>query len=85
LTDGFLLNGGTAVDVFRLSVTTWAKGWTVELANALVAIEPGDRAPVPIGFVRSPGAASSATVTITAVSESDPSKTSTATTTLTAR
>lgn len=85
LTDVSLLNGGTAVDVFRLSVATQEKGWTVELANALVALAPGNRAPVPIRFVRSPGAAPSATIAITAVSESDQSKTSTVTTTLTAR
>lgn len=72
-------NLGTAVDVFRLSLDGEAGGWTVTLANALVAVEPGRQVTAPIRFARTAGASGPAKVTVTAVSESDPTKKATAT------
>ena len=72
-------NLGTAVDVFRLSLDAEAGGWTVTLANALVAVEPGQQATAPIRFARTAGAPGPATVTVAAVSESHPTRKATAT------
>ena len=53
-------------------------GWSVELPNALAAVEFGKSATIPVHVTRAHGAAGTATVTLTAKSESDPAKSATA-------
>ena len=65
-------------DIYRLSASTVAQGWTVELGNALAAIRFGSVQAVSVNVTRAAGGAASGTVILTAVSESDPSKTSSA-------
>jgi M6 family metalloprotease-like protein len=60
-------------DVYRLSVTVEGEGWSAHLRNALVAIEAGQSAIVPVHVTRPPGT-KPGRVVVTAVSESDPSK-----------
>jgi M6 family metalloprotease-like protein len=60
-------------DVYRLSVALEGEGWTAHLRSALVAIEAGKSAIVPVHVNRAPGA-KPGRIVVTAVSESDPSK-----------
>jgi M6 family metalloprotease-like protein len=66
-------------DIYRLSATVEGKGWTVQLQNALAAVESGASRPVTVYISAGEGSILSATVTLRATSESDPSKTATAT------
>jgi M6 family metalloprotease-like protein len=61
-------NAGSAVDVVRLTAVADGQGWQATLANALVALGPGEAADVPVHIVRGPGAG---TVTFTGTSESN--------------
>jgi hypothetical protein len=63
-------NAGSGVDVFRLSVSTEGPGAPAQLANSLLALQPGQSADVPIYTTRSP-----AKITFVASSESDRTKT----------
>jgi hypothetical protein len=60
-------------DVYRLSVAVEGEGWTAPLRNALVAIETGNSAALPVDVTRTPGA-KPGRIVVTAVSESDPSQ-----------
>lgn len=60
-------------DVYRLSVAAEGAGWSAHLRNALVAIEAGKSASIPVHVARTSGA-KPGRVVMTAVSESDPSK-----------
>jgi M6 family metalloprotease-like protein len=66
-------------DIYRLSATVEGKGWTVQLQNALAAVESGASRPVTVHVSAGEGSVPSATVTLRAVSESDPTKSATAT------
>jgi hypothetical protein len=68
-------------DVYRLSVEVDGEGWSAHLRNALVAIEAGKSAGVPVYVARASGA-KPGRVVVTAVSESDPSKQAGAATTV---
>jgi hypothetical protein len=72
-------------DVYRLSVSVAAKGWTAQLLNGLAAVEAGGSRTVPVYVSRESGASPTAEVTLRAVSESDPSKVAEATVKLTSR
>jgi hypothetical protein len=65
-------------DVYRLSASVEGKGWTVQLLNALAAVESGASRQVTIYVSNQAGSAASAKVTLKAVSESDPTKSATA-------
>ena len=65
-------------DIYRLSVSTNAQGWSAQLGNALAAIRFGSTQAVSVNVSRESGAAGSGTVTLKAVSESDPTRTSSA-------
>jgi M6 family metalloprotease-like protein len=65
-------NTGSAADVFRLTASTTDAGWSVQLANALAAIQPGQTAVVPIHIAWERNARLSANVGVTVTSESDP-------------
>jgi len=73
--------GGPAVlpehssyDIYRLSVSVDAPGWTAALDNELAAVRFGAARPVAVRVQRAPGAPRTATVILTARSESDPGK-----------
>ena len=70
-------NTGNAVDVFRLSASSEDSGWSAKLANALLALQPGQFADVPVYVTRGPG---NGRVIVRVTSESDPKQTRTATT-----
>ncbi|MCX6560685.1 MAG: peptidase M6 [Candidatus Aminicenantes bacterium] len=61
-------------DLYRLSASVEGEGWTVELLNALAAVDFGASKRLTAGVAAGEGAAKTATVTIRAVSESDPTK-----------
>lgn len=65
-------------DVYRLSASVEGKGWTVQLLNALAAVEFGASRQVAVYVSNQAGSAASARVTLKAVSESDPAKSATA-------
>jgi M6 family metalloprotease-like protein len=67
-----------AADVYRLSATVNAPGWTARLLNGLAAVKAGGSQPVTVYVTRGDGASKSATITLKAASESDPSKIATA-------
>lgn len=60
-------------DVYRLSAAAEGAGWSAHLRNALVAVEAGKSATIPVHVAR-PSGAKPGRVVVTAVSESDPSK-----------
>ncbi len=66
-------------DVYRLSATVEGKGWTVQLINALAAVEFGGSRQVTVYVSSEAGSSPSARVTLKAVSESDPARSATAT------
>lgn len=68
-------------DIYRLSVAVEGDGLAAHLRNALVALEPGTSAAVPLRVSRTRSGAQGR-VTLTAVSESDPSKHAAFTTTI---
>jgi len=68
-------------DVYRVSAVVEGSGWTAQLPNALVAIEAGKSATVPVHVTRSSGARTGR-LTVTVASESDPAKKSAVSTTL---
>jgi len=59
-------------DLYRLSASLQAEGWSARLLNALVALEPGTSTTVTVYVTPGSGASDSATLTLTAASESDP-------------
>ncbi|OFW07082.1 MAG: hypothetical protein A3H96_13765 [Acidobacteria bacterium RIFCSPLOWO2_02_FULL_67_36] len=63
-----------ASDIYRVSVSLEGSGWEAGVQNALVAIQAGASARVPVFVRRASGRAASARVTVTVVSESDPAK-----------
>jgi M6 family metalloprotease-like protein len=65
-------------DVFRLAAAIEGRGWSVDLPNALAAIEAGGSRPVTLYVARDSQASRSATLTLRAASECDPSRTATA-------
>jgi M6 family metalloprotease-like protein len=71
-------------DVYRVALAIDGAGWAADLANALVALRPGETAKVPV-HVRRTGAAATGRVTVIVTSESDPSKTASTATTVTAQ
>jgi M6 family metalloprotease-like protein len=60
-------------DVYRLSVAAEGAGWSAYLQNALVAVETGKSATIPVHVARAPGA-KPGRVVVTAASESDSTK-----------
>ncbi|KAI0409283.1 M6 metalloprotease [Xylaria palmicola] len=66
-------------DVYRLRASVDAKGWRVELPNALAAAEYGKATTVSVAVGAARSARGSAVVTLTATSESDPKVSATAT------
>lgn len=60
-------------DVYRLSVSVEGAGWSAYLRNALVAVEAGKAATIPVHVARTSGA-NPGRILVTAVSESDSSK-----------
>lgn len=68
-----------AHDIFRLSASASAPGWSARLLNALVAPRAGASVEVPVVVSRTAGSAAQAKITLTATSESDPTRTATAT------
>jgi M6 family metalloprotease-like protein len=74
-----------ASDIVRLSVSVSGQGWSASVKNSLVALTPGQSAPIPIAVNRASGAAATARVTLTAASESDPAKKASVVTTAAAR
>ena len=64
-------NTGGAVDLFRLSASSEGQGSPATLGNALVALQPGQSADVPVYLA---GATGNAVVTFMATSESDKTK-----------
>jgi M6 family metalloprotease-like protein len=71
-----------ASDIYRVSASTDGAGWTANLQNALVAVNAGGSATVPVFVARTAGSAASARVSVTMVSESDATKKATVTTTV---
>ncbi|HJR59476.1 MAG TPA: hypothetical protein VJ813_08765 [Vicinamibacterales bacterium] len=67
-----IVNAGTAVDVFRLAVSTHDKGWGAQLENALVALQPGQMKRIPVRITRAPGTGRGMNFEFSALSESDP-------------
>lgn len=72
-----------AADIYRVSVTVEGAGWHADVQNALVAVEAGRSAAIPVFARRQSGNAASARVTVTVTSESDPTKKAVTTTTVT--
>jgi hypothetical protein len=70
-------------DVYRLPATVAGRGWTVELPNALAAVDVGSAKSLVAAVAAGAGSARTATVTLRAVSESDPTKSATASVTVT--
>jgi len=68
-------------DVYRLSADAGTGGWSVYLQNALVALQPGESAAVPVHVSRAAGARPGR-LSFKAVSETDPTKTASVTVTL---
>lgn len=66
-------------DIYRLSVSVDAQGWSAQVQNALAAVKFGESKTLQAFVTHAPRSASSATVTLKASSESDPTKTATAT------
>jgi M6 family metalloprotease-like protein len=66
-----LTNTGSAVDVFRVAASSEAAGWSAAFANALVALQPGQSADVPVYITQGSGPGR---VVVTATSESDPAQ-----------
>jgi hypothetical protein len=64
-----------ASDIYRLTVTTEADGWTARPLNGLTAVPAGGTDTITLRLSRTPDAAPVATFTVTATSESDPSVT----------
>lgn len=69
------LNG----DVYRLKAEVAGAGWSVQLPNALAAVDFGKHAAVKVNALRADGGSRLGKVKLTATSESDPTKTMTAT------
>jgi hypothetical protein len=65
-------NSGSAPDVFRITAETQDPGWSVHLANALVAVKPGETVIVPVPVTWTDKAGPAANVGLTVSSESDP-------------
>jgi len=65
-------------DLYRLSAKVEGKGWSVQVLNALAAVEAGKSKPITVYVSHAPESAPSAKLTLRAVSESDPSKAATA-------
>ncbi|KAI2634611.1 M6 metalloprotease [Xylaria nigripes] len=65
-------------DIYRLSATVNGNGWHVELPNALVTANYGQRTAVNVAVGAAKGAVNRAVVTLTATSESDPAFSATA-------
>jgi hypothetical protein len=63
-----------ASDIYRVSVSIDGAGWEGDVQNALVGVEAGRSARVPVFVRRASGNGKSARVTVTVVSESDPTK-----------
>jgi hypothetical protein len=63
-----------ASDIYRVSVSIDGAGWEGDVQNALVGVEAGRSARVPVFVRRASGTGKSARVTVTVVSESDPTK-----------
>jgi M6 family metalloprotease-like protein len=59
-------------DIFRIAVSIEGEGWSAQIQNALVSIEAGGSAAVPVAVARNADDVSDATLILTAVSESDP-------------
>lgn len=70
-------NTGSAMDLFRMSASSEGSGWSATLANALVALQPGQSADVLVYITRGSG---TGRVIVTATSESDPRQSGTVTT-----
>lgn len=66
-------NTGDAPDVFRVTASTQDPGWSVRMANALVALRPGETVTIPVRVTWTEKAGASANVALTVSSESDPS------------
>jgi M6 family metalloprotease-like protein len=64
-----------ASDIYRITVTTEAVGWTARPLNGLTAVPAGGTDTITLRLSRTPDAAPVATFTVTATSESDPSVT----------
>lgn len=65
-------------DVYRVSASTEAEGWSAQLQNELVTLAPGETGTIPVHAVLdSEDAAEEATFTVTATSESDATATAT--------
>jgi hypothetical protein len=69
-------------DVYRLSASTTARGWTAQLRNALATARFGETVSIPVYVARDADDATAGSVTLTATSEGDPSKTASAQCTL---
>jgi M6 family metalloprotease-like protein len=70
-------------DIYRLRLAIDGEGWVADLANALVAVRPGETANVPVHVRRTAGGLRAGRVSVVVTSESDPSKTATTATTVT--
>nr|WP_234386677.1 M6 family metalloprotease domain-containing protein [Streptomyces sp. ERV7] len=66
-------------DIYRLTATTSARGWSAWLPNRLTAAAAGTSVPVDVAVTAKPGAERTGAVVLTARSESDPTKTTQAT------
>jgi M6 family metalloprotease-like protein len=64
-------------DLYRISATIEGRGWTIELPNALAAVEFGSAKKVAAVVAAGEDSARTATVRMRAVSESDPAKSAT--------
>ena len=58
-------------DIYRLSINVVDKGWSAQLINGLISLEPGETAEVPVYLERVKGASRKAKVAFTVQSECD--------------
>ena len=81
---GHVRAGNTAfsADIYRVAVTIEGAGWQADVQNALVAVEAGRSATLPVFARRQSGNTATARVTVTVTSETDPTMKSVTTTTV---
>jgi M6 family metalloprotease-like protein len=72
-------------DVYRLSLAIDGEGWEAGVANALVALRPGESTTVPVHVRRIGASPRVGRVSLIVMSESDPSKTARTATTVTSQ
>jgi M6 family metalloprotease-like protein len=72
-------------DVYRLSLAIDGDGWEAGVANALVALRPGETATMPVHVRRTAAGPRAGRVSLIVTSESDPTKSARTATTVTSR